>query len=79
MCVVLRTMSGTPDTKSDDRINSVIAAEICGVDRATFNRWAQKGLVPIVMVTPGGERIFSRKAVERWIAKRRNRRIGQAS
>jgi excisionase family DNA binding protein len=72
-------MTTEPATASDDKINSVLAAEICGVDRTTFNRWAQKGLVPIVMVTPGGERIFSRKAVERWIAKRRNRRVGQAS
>ena len=45
-----------------DLINSAEAAVILLVDRATFNRWATKGLVPIAIQGPGltGMRFFNR-------------------
>lgn len=53
-----------------DHISSAEAASICGVDRATFNRWAAKDLVPVVMTTPSGSRVYSRAAIEAWAASR---------
>lgn len=74
MSVMLRSM--TPPLTDTDTINSATAAQICGVHRATFNRWAQQGIVPSATVTPGGERLFSKRVVEQWIRKRRNKPVG---
>lgn len=62
---------------AQDHINSAEAAKMCGVDRATFNRWAAKGLVPIVLTAPSGERIYSRAAVATW-AKSRPTKVSAA-
>lgn len=56
-------------TTTPDHISSADAAEMCGVDRATFNRWAARGLVPIELTAPSGTRIYSRRAIEEWAAK----------
>lgn len=62
-----------------DHINSADAAVICGVDRATFNRWAKAGKVPVEFVAPSGrERIFSRSAVEEWASARRQVKVSAA-
>lgn len=55
-----------------DLINSAHAAEILQVDRATFNRWAAKGLVPITFTGPGltGMRLFRRTDILELAAKR---------
>lgn len=50
-----------------DLIGSAEAAQILGVDRATFNRWAVKGLISTAFKAPGytGPRLFDRKEIER--------------
>ena len=56
-----------------DLIGSATAAEVCGVDRATFNRWAADGEIAPVVTFPGktGARLYSRTAVEALAAKKR--------
>jgi DNA-binding transcriptional MerR regulator len=63
--------------QASDQISSADAATICGVDRATFNRWAAKGLVPIELTTPSGSRVFSRKVIEEW-AEQQPRKVSVA-
>lgn len=55
-----------------DLITSAQAAVILEVDRGTFNRWAAKGLVPIVHNLPGrtGSRLFHRTDILELAAKR---------
>lgn len=55
-----------------DLINSAQASLILLVDRATFNRWAAKGLVPVAIAGPGltGMRFFRREDIEELHAKR---------
>ena len=47
-------------------IGSAEAAEILGVDRATFNRWVTSGRVHATAQLPGrtGARMFSRESIE---------------
>ena len=54
-------------------IGSVEAAEICGVNRATFNKWALAGQVPIALTAPSkvGARLFERSVIEDLAAKRK--------
>lgn len=50
-----------------DLLKSTEAAEVLGVDRATFNRWVVRGDIPIEIQFPGykGPRLFRRIDVER--------------
>jgi predicted site-specific integrase-resolvase len=58
--------------QQSDLINSAEAARILGVDRATFNRWAKRGLVPIAITGPGltGMRFFRRADILELAARR---------
>lgn len=51
---------------NDDLIGSAEAAEIHGIDRATFNRWVAAGRISPVVAFPGtrGARLFKRSDVE---------------
>lgn len=53
-------------------IGSAEAAQMCGVDRATFNRWAAEGEIEPVVAMPGkrGARLYSREAVEALAARK---------
>lgn len=50
---------------NDDLIGSLDAARLCGVDRATFNRWAADGEIAPVVAFPGrtGARLYGRATV----------------
>ena len=54
-------------------LTSIQAADLLGVDKATFNRWVTRGEVPVEVQFPGykGPRLFRRIDVER-LAKDRN-------
>ena len=56
----------------NDLIGSYEAARILSIDRATFNRWAKRGLVPIALTAPGvtGPRLFLRSDIEALAVKR---------
>lgn len=47
-------------------IGTTEAAEICGVERSTFFRWAQLGRVPVAqrLAGPNGALLFDREVVE---------------
>lgn len=55
-------------------IGSQEAATILGVDRATFNRWAARGDLPVEYEGHGvsGARLFKRSNVEQLAKERRN-------
>ena len=59
--------------QQSDLINSAQAAAILLVDRATFNRWATKGLVPIAIQGPGltGMRFYHRADILELATSRR--------
>ena len=56
----------------NDLLGSFEASRILSVDRATFNRWAKRGLVPIAITAPGvtGPRLFLRADIEALATKR---------
>lgn len=56
-----------------DLIGSAEAAEVCGVDRATFNRWAADGRIKPVGSGRGrtGTRLYLRAHVEEIAADKR--------
>ena len=60
-----------------DLIGSAEAAEVCGVDRATFNRWVVAGEIEPAVAMPGrtGARMFERADVERI----RDERLGASA
>jgi predicted site-specific integrase-resolvase len=53
-------------------IGSAKAAKVCGVDRATFNRWVAAGQVPIAveMDGPTGARLFDADVIDQLAAAR---------
>lgn len=61
---------------SEPLLNSAQAAELVGVDRATFNRWAKAGRVRAAIEAPGqtGTRLFERSVVERFAEQREKSR-----
>ena len=71
-CANLRFRPKFTRMQQSDLINSAQAAVILLVDRATFNRWATKGLVPIAITGPGltGMRFFHRADILELDAKR---------
>jgi len=52
--------------KQADLIGSAEAAQILRINRATFNRWAAKGMIPTALKAPGftGPRLFDRSEIE---------------
>jgi len=58
--------------QQSDLINSAESARLLLVDRATFNRWATKGLVPIAITGPGltGMRFYHRTDILELAARR---------
>ena len=52
---------------TDHLIGSAEAAELLGIDRATFNRWVLAGRITPAVEFPGkrGARLFERADVER--------------
>lgn len=53
--------------KSAHLIGSAEAADLLGIDRATFNRWAAGGRIEAAHVMPGatGARLFDKAVVEK--------------
>lgn len=58
--------------KPTQLIGSAQAAKAYGVDRATFNRWVNAGLVPIAVEMEGktGARLFDAEVIDRLVAER---------
>lgn len=59
-------------TNNQDLVGSAQAALILDVDRATFNRWAKRGLVPTALIAPGltGMRLYRRTDIEDYAKNR---------
>lgn len=56
-----------PNSSSGDLLRSIEAAELLGIDRATFNRWVAAGRIKPAVEFPGatGARLYRRAEVER--------------
>ena len=72
-CANLRYRPKFTRMQQSDLINSAESAAILLVDRATFNRWATKGLVPIAIQGPGltGMRFYHRADILELATSRR--------
>lgn len=56
--------------KSDNLLSPLQVALLCQVSTRTVTRWADEGLLPVAEWTPGGQRRFDRKKVEKLAAER---------
>lgn len=60
-------------TKNAPLIGSAQAAKVLGVDRATFNRWAAAGEIPVAIQMDGltGARLFDADVIDQLASRRR--------